>query len=422
MGANLEITENGIVSPSTSEIKEAIQTIFTNAFGTDLSLDDATPQGVLIDGLAQLKQSSNSVLLYLANQFNPEVASGIFQDALANLYFIQRKSATHSIVMCRCIGVNGTVLNGIPDENNPTRVPAMAQSTNGDIFECVTGGIIGNPDENNNYQTPGYIDLVFRSAETGPIPCGANTVNKIYQSIVGWDSVSNSASGSVGVEEETRSEFEKRRVESLTLQATGSLGAVQSGIANLNGVEDYKLWENVTDSSVTYRGVTLSPHSIWVCVNSAVAPDEIAEVIYKNKSAGCDTNGSEDCSYTDALTGVSYTFHYDNPVDVDVYIKVLVQSAVPSEVSLEIKQAIWDKFNGVTGEDAAITIGDTVYAGKFFSSLSGIDADIVQIQVSKSSDSGFSNYITFNMNQLPVVGDRPTSASQGNNIIVEVAT
>ncbi len=134
MTANLTITDTGIVSPTTDEIKTDIQGIFINAFGSDLSLDDSTPQGVLIDGLAQMKQASNSVLLYLANQFNPEYASGIFQDALANLYFIQRKSATHSIVTCRCIGVNGTVLNGLPDDNFPDRVPAMAQSTNGDIF------------------------------------------------------------------------------------------------------------------------------------------------------------------------------------------------------------------------------------------------------------------------------------------------
>lgn len=421
MGANLEITDKGIVSPSTSEIKETVQGIFTNAFGTDLSLDDATPQGVLIDGIAQLKQQANSVLLYIANQFNPEIASGIFQDALANLYFIQRKYATHSIVTCRCIGVNGTVLNGIPDTNNPTRVPAMAQSANGDIFECVTGGIIGDPDENNNYQTPGYIDLAFRSVETGPISCALGTVNRIYQAIVGWDSVNNSSSGTPGINEESRSEFEKRRVESLALQATGSLGAVQSGIANLTGIEDYKVWENVTDSSVTYRGVTLSPHSIWVCVNSAVSADEIGEVIYKNKSAGCDTNGSQTCSYTDSLTGVTYDFYYDNPTDVDVYVKVLVQSAVPPEVELAIKQAVWDKFNGADGS-TAITIGDTVYAGKFFSALSGIEANVVQIQVSKTSSSGYANYITFDMDELPVLGDRPTADTPGTNIIVGVAS
>ena len=414
MGANLEITDSGIISPTTSEIKQAIQTVFTNAFGTDLSLDDATPQGVLIDDLAALKQASNSILLYLANQFNPEFASGIFQDALANLYFIQRKSATHSIVTCRCIGVNGTVLNGISSGN-----PALAQTSNGDIFECVVGGIIGNPDGNNQYQTPGYIDLVFRSVETGPISCGANTVNSIYQVVVGWDSVNNSASGTVGQLEENRAQFEKRRVESLALQATGSLAAVQAGLANISGVEDYKVYENVTGSSVTVKGVTLKPHSVWICVNSGVSADDIAKVIYDNKSAGCDTNGSQSCSYTDPTTGVEYNYYYDNPTDVDTYIKVTVQSSLPVETVLAMKQAIWDNFNGEDGS-VAITIGDDVYAGRFFKPLSSFDANIIQIQVSKSAASGYANYLTYNMNQLPVVGDRPTSSSAGTNIIIEV--
>lgn len=425
MGANLEITDKGIVSPSTSEIKEAVQGVFLNAFGTDLSLDDSTPQGVLIDGIAQLKQGSNSSLLYIANQFNPEIASGIFQDALANLYFIKRKEASHSLVLCHCIGRDGVTLNGVPDENNPTRVPAMAQSLNGDIFECVETGVIGTPEDDGHggivYTTPGYVDLWFRAKETGPIPSALGTVNKIYQAISGWDSVNNPSSGTPGRTEESRTEFEQRRVESLALQATGSLGAVQSGIANLDGIEDYKLWENVTDSSITYRGVTLSPHSIWVCVNSSVPADKLAEVIYKNKSAGCDTNGSHDCSYYDNLTGVTYEYHYDNPDDVDVYVKVLVQSAVPPEVELAIRQAIWDRFNGADGS-TAITIGDTVYAGKFFSALNGIEADVVQIQVSLSSDSGYANYVTFDMNELPVLGDRPTADQPGTNIVIEVAT
>lgn len=437
MGANLEITDAGIVSPTTSEIKETIQTIFTNAFGTDLSLDDATPQGVLIDGLAQLKQASNSVLLYLANQFNPETSSGIFQDALANLYFIKRHEATHSLVVCRCIGVDGTVLNGLPDENNPTRIPAMAQSANGDIFECVAGGIIGTPVSSGGtttYTTPGYIDLVFQAKETGPIPCGANTVNTIYQSIVGWDTVNNSASGTVGEEEESRAAFEQRRKESLALQATGSLAAVQAGVANLTGVTDYKVWENVTNNSVTVDGVTLGPHSIWLCINSGAVESSvgdapsIAKVIYDNKSAGCDTTNTggantRTCTYTDSSTGVVYTYYYDYPTDVDVYIKVTTQDTVPDETALAIKQAIWDNFNGQDKKQTkAISISDTVYAGRFFNAISGIEVDVLQIQVSKSASSGFTNSLTFNMDELPVVGDRPTTSTPGVNIIVESAS
>lgn len=489
MTANLEISETGIVSPTTNEIKEEVQSIFVNAFGTDLSLDDATPQGVLIDNFAQLKQASNSVMLNLANQFNPTFATGVFQDALGALYGITRKPATYSIVVCRCTGVDGTVLNGVPDSNYPNRVPAMAQSTNGDIFECVVGGVIGNPTTVNGetvYTTPGYVDLAFRAQETGAIACAANTVNSVYQAVSGWDSVNNSTSGTVGDEEETRAAFEERRLSSLALQATGSLGAVQAGIANLDNVTDYKVWENVTDNTIVVKGVTLKPHSVWICVNSAVSASEIAKVIYDNKSAGCDTNGTIACSYTDGTTGVTYSYYYDNPIDTEVYIKVTCQNEPSSGVKLLVKQNIWDTFNGVDGSDA-ITIGDSVYAGKYFSSLTGLDVEVVQIQVSSLTNSisgtgvtsvktdvttfntavsgasgtytfsydgtnwklggndvtlssygieitggtaasgdeievkwtGWQNVVSFNMNQLPVLGDKPQTNEADSNVIVE---
>lgn len=428
MGANLEITDNGIISPDTEEIKTEIQGIFTDAFGTDLSLDDATPQGVLIDDLAQLKQASNSVLLYLANQFNPEVASGIFQDALANLYFIQRREATRSIVTCRCIGVNGTVLNGLPDTNNPTRIPAKAQSTNGDIFDCITGGIIGTPVDDGQggitYTTDGYIDLQFQSEETGPIPCSANTVNAIYQVVPGWDTVNNSASGVPGKEQESRQEFEKRRVESLALNATGSLSAVQAAIANLDGITHYKVWENVTSSPVTVNGVQLDPHSIYVCLSGGNAND-IAEAIYKNKSAGCATTKRntyyKECTYTDPLTGVSYTYYYENPEDADVYVKITVQNEIPDSIKLDLATAVWNNFNNGDSTNNAVSIGDSVYAGRFFLPISGINAGVIQIQVSKSSSSGFVNYLDFDLNELPTLGDKPVSGDLGN-VIIEVAS
>ncbi|MBO7696952.1 MAG: hypothetical protein J6T10_30345 [Methanobrevibacter sp.] len=417
MTANLTITENGIISPTTDEIKSDIQGIFVNAFGSDLSLDDATPQGVLIDSLAQLKQASNSVLLYLSNQFDPKTATGIFQDALANLYFIQRKSATHSIVTCRCTGVNGTVLNGISDGN-----PALAQSTNGDIFECVVGGTIGNPVISGGvttYTTSGYIDLVFRAKELGPIPCGANTVNSVYQAIVGWDTVNNISSGTVGLLEESRNAFEQRRVDSLALQATGSLAAVQAGIANLSGIEDYKLWENPTGNTVTVSGVTLKPHSIWVCVNSAVSADDVARVLYDNKSAGCDTNGSQSCTYYDNATGVSYNYSYDNPTNQNVYVHIDLAEAVSNETKLEIKQAIWDNFNGLDGSKK-ISIGETIYASRFLASLIKFGVNILSVGVSDVSTGPWNNSLEFNMNLLPVVGDRPTASVPGTQIIVEV--
>ena len=91
MTAQITVSSTGIKVPEATEIKEAFQQVFVSAFGSDLSLDDSTPQGVLIDGLTEQKQLDNAELLYFFNQLNPNTADGIFQDALASIYFLQRK-------------------------------------------------------------------------------------------------------------------------------------------------------------------------------------------------------------------------------------------------------------------------------------------------------------------------------------------
>lgn len=395
MSMNISVSPSGITTPQTSEIKQAFQDIFVNSLGAELNLDDATPQGVLIDDLTQAKQLSNSLLLYIFNQLNPETAEGIFQDALAKLYFIERKAATRSIVNCVCTGLAGTVLNGVDSGN-----PALAQSSNGDVFECVTGGTI---------PAGGSITLAFRSQETGEIPVTQNTVNKIYQTVIGWDSVNNAATGTVGSEQETRAEFAKRIIDSLAVNATGSLSALQSAIANLDGVTDYKLWENVTDSSVTTRGVTLSPHSIWICVNSAVGSDEMAEVIYKNKSGGSDTNGSQLCSYIDPDTNVAYAYYYDNPIDQDIYVKVTTVSEPSDEVKDAIKEAVVDNFQGKSGEDR-ISIGDSILASRFVADIVKLTG-VVKVEIS-TDGATWADSLSFNMNIMPTISKTNVSIAQ----------
>lgn len=395
MSTNISVSPSGIITPQTSEIKEGFQEIFVNAFGSDLNLDDATPQGVLIDDLTQEKQLSNSLMMYIFNQLNPETAEGIFQDALAKLYFIERKAATRSIVNCVCTGLAGTVLNGVDSGN-----PALAQSVNGDIFECVTGGTI---------PASGSITLAFRSQETGEIPVTQNTVNRVYQTILGWDSVNNASTGTMGSNEETRAEFAKRMIDSLAINATGSLSALQSSIANLDGVTDYKLWENVTDSSVTVRGVTLNPHSVWICVNSAVGSDEMAETIYKNKSAGADTNGSQLCSYIAPDTNVAYAYYYDNPTDQDIYVKVTTVSEPSDEVEDAIKEAIVDNFQGKSNEQR-ISIGDSILASRFVADIVEL-TDIVNVKISTDGVT-WADSLSFNMNILPTISAENVSVVQ----------
>ena len=396
MSSHISVTSDGIKVPQASEIKTVFQDILKDSFGSDINLDDSTSQGVWVDDLTDEKMADNAEVLYLFNQFNPETASGVFQDALASLFGLERKIATHSVVNCQCIGIEGTVLNGIDSGN-----PAMAISTNGDKFECVTGGTI---------DSTGTITLQFRSVETGSIPCSANTVNGIFGTVIGWDSVNNSASGTVGEEEESQYDFEQRRKNSLALNATGSLASVYSGVFNIKDVTDVLVEENDTGSTVTKRGVSMTQHSIYICVNGLTNPDDLAKVIFDTKSAGCDTIGSYTCSYTETFDNgstVTHTYKYDTPTDSDVYIKVIVSSLPSAESQASVKNAIFDDFNGdLTNGNSKITIGSSIYASRFLAVVSALglqDVLLEQIQVSKTSSSGFTNLLTYDMNILPTL-------------------
>ena len=398
MSGQISVTSSGITVPQASEIKEAFQGVFTDALGSDLSLDDSTPQGALIDGLTEQKQLDNAQLLYFFNQLNPDTNDGIFQDSIASIFGLQRKQATHSVVNCVCTGLEGTVLNG-KDSNDP----AKAQSINGDVFICTVGGTI---------PSSGTITLQFEAEDSGEIPVGANTVNKIYSVVGGWDTVNNTSDGSLGEPEESRQDFEARRKKSLALNATGSLSSVYSHVGSVSGVTDVFVYENPTGSSVTYRGITLSPHSVFICQNGASSQSELAEAIYNSLSAGCDTNGSNTCTYHEPVTGIDYTFNYYNSTNTPIYIQVNITEGISDEVKTQIKEAFLKEFTGESlANNEKITIGTTIYASRFYNVINALgNKDVILKSVKISSNgSTWVDLLSFNMNVLPILNITSTS-------------
>ena len=376
MSSQITITENGISVPQASEIKEAYQQVFINAFGSELSLDDSTPQGSIIDDLTIEKQQANTNILNLFNQFSPDTSSGIYQDMIASIFGIKRKSAQPSLVNCQCIG----------EPNRVIPKGTLVRSTFGDLFESIDVGTIGEG---------GSVTIQFKSVETGEIPCPANSVNKIFSSVVGLDSVNNENEGTLGYDEESDADFEERRKNELAKNATGSLGAVYSALMETDDVQDVFVWENPTSLPITYRGITLSAHSIYACINGGEPDGEngIAGAIYRSKSAGCDTTKqvgvSFECTYTDSITNVDYKFNYFRPIDESVFIKVGVGFLMSEDGESLVKDAIIQDWNGKLN-NTGITIGSTIYASRFYKaidSLSLTSFQLVNVKVSKGGNS-----------------------------------
>ena len=96
------ILTTGVIVSDTGVINEEVITEYQQAFGSDLVTTPNTPQGVLItaETAARVAVADNNAAL--ANQINPNVAGGVFLDAIGALTGTYRTPATPSTVMVSC--------------------------------------------------------------------------------------------------------------------------------------------------------------------------------------------------------------------------------------------------------------------------------------------------------------------------------
>lgn len=359
-------SDTGVTLPDESTILDGVLADIDTAFGGGMSKALTTPQGQLAQSLTAIVGDKNDQVAALVNNVNPDVAAGRWQDAIGRIYFLTRIAAQGTVVTGRCYGLVGT----------PIPAGAAAQDTNGYIYYSTAAATIG---------TTGYVDVDFQNSTTGPIACPIGNLSRIYLAVTGWDRVENLTAGTLGVDVETRADFEYRRRMSVAANARNSVQSVQAAVLALDGVLDAYVTENKTGSTVT-KGATNVPlveHSIYVAVAGGEAP-EIADAIWRKTSAGCDFNGDTSYTVVDktdySLPYPSYQITWQTPDPAATYFKVLLgaNAGLPSNIVTLVQDAIIAAFNGTDG-GARARIGSTVYAGRFYAGVSAANS-LVNIQ------------------------------------------
>ncbi|OWK36888.1 baseplate J/gp47 family protein [Fimbriiglobus ruber] len=307
--ADYEYVEpTGVILPDTSGLLTDVQSEYQAVFGADLVVTPDTPQGVLItaETLARTEVVNNNAAV--ANQINPNVAGGVFLDALMALTGMQRTVATPTVVTnVSLTGVSGTV------------IPAgsLAATSAGDQFQSVSTVTL----------VSGTATVNFQSVATGPIPCAGSALTTIVSAVLGWETVTNNPSGTpasattLGTVTQSDQAARALRQNTLAFQGVSLAEAITSALYNVQGVTSLTFQENVSASTQTINGISMVGHSIYACIEGGT-DTAVAAALLENKSSGCAWNGGTSVSVVEPASGQSYTVLFDRPTQVGILVKV----------------------------------------------------------------------------------------------------
>lgn len=377
----IEITDTGVVVPSEDDILQGVLADFNQAFGGNLNLNLDTPQGQLASSLTAIIADRDNQLARLMNQVNPDYAEGAMQDAIAKIYFLERKPETKAQAVCEFIGLAGVAI--------PKDFPVKDE--NGQVWKVSKRYVIG---------PSGTVSAVVTA--NSDVHARAGSISVMTQYINGLDRVSNPQDSISGKPAESREDFKDRRQKSVAINSLGMPASVYANVAKLHGVTDVYVIDNPKGTPVEKNGYTLAPHSIFVAVNGG-DNEEIAKTIWKYSGSGCDYNGNTSVTIYDDLyqdPKPSYEILFQRPEQTAVFFKVRLAKGAPLGYEPKLQKTIIDTFEKMK----LSKIGSTVYSADFFTAIIQNHADVrlLDIQVSDKR-SGWRETVSVGISKIPVV-------------------
>lgn len=361
------ITSRGVIVPDTASLRTDVENEWKEAFGQDLVVTPDTPQGVLITAETEARDAVARNNAELANQINPDIAGGIFLDAIWRLTRGTRRPATRSII-------SGAILGGVANTIVPAGSLAAVQGS-GDQFRTTATVIIG---------AGGTATVNLESVEFGPIAAPAGQLVNVATAVLGWETITNPSAAALGRLEESDIAARRRRRQTLALQGASLPEAIMSRVSALEGVRSIAFRENVANTTQVIDGLTLDPHSVYVAVDGGVQA-EIADALLASKSTGAGWNGNTSVSVVDPFSGQTMTVLYEIPAAIQVFARVTARFNGLDGQTI-IPQAIVDYANGELEGDEGFAIGRDVNPFELAGAINQVEPRIFVTLVELSTD------------------------------------
>mgnify|MGYP006916061018 CR=1 FL=1 len=302
---------NGIVTQSLPEIISDITADFKNLYGQNINVESNSPDGQMINILAQIKKDILDLCVQYYNNLDTERVIGIPQQILYKLNNCIIKAYTYSYVYVNVSVSKSVNLQGLDaDIENPDGVGYTVSDGNGNRWILAESQTL----------TVGTHTLNFRAAELGNVTATPNTITIMETVLAGVISVTNPANNYItGATGESDSEFRLRRNQTVSSPSQGFEDSLQGQLLNLDNVTEAKVYSNRKGS--TQNGI--SAHTVWVIVEGGSSLD-IGQAIYANIPPGIPMKGTQSAT-VQRPSGETETVYYDNPTAVPLYVKMDVQ-------------------------------------------------------------------------------------------------
>jgi uncharacterized phage protein gp47/JayE len=329
-------TSSGLTVATLDELVTQLENDFKTIYGDDINIESNSPDGQLLNIFAQGGSDIREILKQTYDSFDPDNTSGRILDERCAINNVYRKGGTRTTVNITIVTDRAVHLDGASED---------FQSGYTIQDDAGTKFLLSN---SVDLQAGTHTDIEFQSQEIGAVETTPNTITTPVTVVLGVISVNNPTAGTTGVNEETDAQLKIRRRQSLSIGSTGYLNGLQASLSQLEGMVDVKVYENETNSTVD----TIPAHSIWVVVDGGTASD-IADTIFKKRSAGCGMKGSQ--SYT-ILTpsGQNFVAKWDNKITKALSIKFNIQKTLATATfdTDVIAQYIADNLSFGIGEGA----------------------------------------------------------------------
>lgn len=336
----LETKDNNVL---VGDLTQGLQDIYSRN-GEVLNFDSNTPDGQLIQLLAYMGTTIRELITEVYNSCDPDKCVGSIQDNRYQINYLERKQGSFTLQNIT-ITTNQTVsLQGLDASFNDPEASAFAVSdNNGNIWYLVDSTTIYS----------GITTLEFRAKEKGEVVPVIGTITNQVTIVPGVLSVINNVGAtSIGIVEESDSDFRIRRNQSVSRVAQNSADAIESQLLAMDGVVAVKVHQN-RESTTDTTGT--AGHTLWVIVEGGANTD-IADVIYLNM-AGADTRGNVEVPLTSSSLQ-PITIRFDRETIKPLYIKFTI---MPITDLGEINQS---EIKSYIAENLIYNIGEDVETSK----------------------------------------------------------